>query len=257
MQFIADPSDPRRLATKFAAKSRLDILLEYDGTLVPYASTPSLAAPDGELIDLLDALTRRPQTRVEIVSGRDPSSLARWFGSLPLTLRGEHGAWTRRPGEGGLWTASAPVRARALADAADHLRRISRKFGGFIEYKQSGAVWHYRGVAVSEDEVDRVIEEARIALTRLGFDVLRGASAVEARPSGIHKGRAVLEALRTRPETTVVAIGNEATDEDMFGALPLGKEGVLVGMNRPTRAVHRLASHIEVRRLLAALAEVR
>lgn len=232
----------------------MNVLLDYDGTLVPFAPTPSQAVPDEELRRLLDKLARRPRTHVAIVSGRDPFTMNRWFGDLPLTLRAEHGAWTRESDPGGPWTASVQGRPRALATATDHLRAVARRRGGFVEFKQSSAAWHYRGLAVSEVDVIAVMEELRSSLVPIGFDVVQGACVVEARIDGAHKGRAVVGILQRRPGTTIVAIGDDATDEDMFRALPAGREGILVGdVYRATGAAYRLTDHIAVRQFLSEL----
>ena len=75
------------------------LLLDYDGTLVPYAPRPALAAPDPALLDLLGRLAVMPGTAVHLVSGRRRADLERWFGHFPFGLHAEHGLWTRWPGE--------------------------------------------------------------------------------------------------------------------------------------------------------------
>lgn len=256
METMAKSVDPRALARALSDGSELCLLLDYDGTLVPFAATPSRAIPDDDLLRLLAAVARRPRTHLEIVSGRDPTWLDGWFGELPLTLRAEHGTWVRHVASGGPWIASVPVRPRAVANAGDCLRAAVRPFGGFIEYKQSSAAWHYRNVAVSASVVERIVREVRDAMTTIGFDVIEGAFVVEVRVDGAHKGRAVADAFRRSASTTVVAIGDDVTDEDMFRALPRGREGVVVGDgSRATGAAHRLANHLEVRAFLTALVE--
>ncbi|MGE0555739.1 MAG: bifunctional alpha,alpha-trehalose-phosphate synthase (UDP-forming)/trehalose-phosphatase, partial [Gemmatimonadales bacterium] len=78
------------------ARSRL-LLLDYDGTLVPFNVEPERAVPDAELLELLRELTRLPETEVHVVSGRPRRFLQRWLGALPLGLHAEHGAWSRPP----------------------------------------------------------------------------------------------------------------------------------------------------------------
>src|SRR5262245_12510866 len=58
------------------------LLLDYDGTLVPFAQTPDLACPDDELLALLRALGASPGTDVHVVSGRSRQSLEQWLGAL-------------------------------------------------------------------------------------------------------------------------------------------------------------------------------
>ena len=51
------------------------MLLDYDGTLVPFAAEPRLAQPDAELLELLTALGSDPANEVTIVSGRPRRTL--------------------------------------------------------------------------------------------------------------------------------------------------------------------------------------
>jgi trehalose 6-phosphate synthase/phosphatase len=52
----------------------------------------------------------------------------------------------------------------------------------------------------------------------------------------------------------IVAIGDDETDEDLFSALPSGSITVRVGA-APTRALYRVESTDDVRRILAMLVE--
>ncbi|MEZ5418893.1 MAG: bifunctional alpha,alpha-trehalose-phosphate synthase (UDP-forming)/trehalose-phosphatase [Vicinamibacterales bacterium] len=89
----ARPPAPRlaSVVSDLATRRRLRLLLDYDGTLVPFARSPGLAAPDAELKTLLRALSERPGTLVEIVSGRPKDTLEAWLGDLPVALWAEHG----------------------------------------------------------------------------------------------------------------------------------------------------------------------
>ena len=86
------------LAARIGAASVLVLLLDYDGTLVPFAPIPAMAEPDGQLVELLRDLADRPNTEVHIVSGRMQDALERWFGGLPIGLHAEHGLLSRLPG---------------------------------------------------------------------------------------------------------------------------------------------------------------
>ena len=71
------------------------LLLDYDGTLVPIARSPELAAPDAEVLTLLGDLANAPGLEVDLVSGRARATLAAWFAHLPVSLGAEHGFWHR------------------------------------------------------------------------------------------------------------------------------------------------------------------
>jgi trehalose 6-phosphate synthase/phosphatase len=76
------------------AKSRL-LLLDYDGTLVPFSPLPQEAQPDTSLLSLLNVLGRSEHNSVYIISGRDSNTLQQWLGHLPVNLVAEHGAKTK------------------------------------------------------------------------------------------------------------------------------------------------------------------
>ena len=80
---------------QYHAAARRALLLDYDGTLVPFAAEPKLARPDAELIEMLTTLGSDPTNQVAIVSGRPRHALEAWFGQLPISLIAEHGVWLR------------------------------------------------------------------------------------------------------------------------------------------------------------------
>ncbi|HEX8350510.1 MAG TPA: bifunctional alpha,alpha-trehalose-phosphate synthase (UDP-forming)/trehalose-phosphatase, partial [Hymenobacter sp.] len=94
-----DAEDSQSLVRAYQQAERRLLLLDYDGTLVPFHTNPQRAQPDAELLTLLKALSANPANQVAVISGRDRGTLTRWFGDLPLGLIAEHGAWLRPPGE--------------------------------------------------------------------------------------------------------------------------------------------------------------
>ena len=87
------------LAARIGAAAVLVLLLDYDGTLVPFAPIPALAEPDDQLVALLRDLADRPNTEVHVVSGRTQEALERWLGALPIGLHAEHGLLSRPAGD--------------------------------------------------------------------------------------------------------------------------------------------------------------
>ncbi len=241
----------RDLVRRLRSAQSLAILLDYDGTLVPFAMTPDGAAPDDELRGMLGALATRARTKVAIVSGRDRDSLGRWLGDLPVSLTAEHGFWRKAAGARE-WSSTTSVRESDVAFARATLGKLASALGGRIERKRAGAAWHYRGLAIEPREVDALVEQLARAVSPLDFTVLRGACVVEVRPRGVHKGTAVRAVCEEHPEALVVAIGDDHTDEDMFRALPAGGIGVHVGGGETLASV-RVADHAAVRSLLASL----
>ena len=250
---------PRHAVEAALAQGRdaphLALLLDYDGTLVPFAPRPELAAPDRALIELLTALAARPDTEVHVVSGRRRAGLERWLGALPVGLHAEHGLWTRFPGEP--WTSAdggtpewrEPVLA-ILRDFAD------RTPGSLVEEKTAGAAWHYRSADpdLGPAQAKELSLHLATLLANVPVEILPGDAVIEVRPHGINKGRAVGQILsRAPPGTLLIAMGDDRTDEDMFAALTPGHLAVHVGP-APSRALLRLAGVREARAFLAAIA---
>jgi trehalose 6-phosphate synthase/phosphatase len=245
------------LTAALESNDELLLLLDYDGTLVPFTATPELARPDAALIRLLRSLAGRPDTEVHIVSGRGREALEQWIGSLPIWLHAEHGFWSRPPGQGE-WTPAADIHASWREPVLAILRDITaRTPGSLIEVKAVAIAWHYR-MADLETGARRA-NELRIHLNQLlsnqPVEILAGNRVLEIRPYGVHKGR-ILAPMSSEREarSTILAIGDDRTDEDLFTSLPPDAISVKVGPGS-TRARFRLESTSSVRALLQMLAE--
>ena len=241
----------RHLVRRLRAAKSLSLLLDYDGTLVPFAPSPDAAAPDDALRAMLGALASRARTKVTIVSGRDRDSLGRWLGDLPIEITAEHGLWRKRADEQ-TWSVRAAISEEDITVSRALLTKVTSGLGGMIERKRAGAAWHYRGIDVAPETVDEIVARLEEGVTPLGFSVLRGACVVEIRPDGVDKSLAVQSAREDDPAAFIVAVGDDRTDEDMFRALPDGCVGVHVGDGETAAAV-RVPDHLAVRELLAAL----
>jgi trehalose 6-phosphate synthase/phosphatase len=96
----AEPLPLDQIMAAYRGASCRVLFLDYDGTLVGYASRPELATPPSEVLHLLERLAADPANCVVVISGRRSADLAKWFGPIPgLWLAAEHGATIRRPGQ--------------------------------------------------------------------------------------------------------------------------------------------------------------
>jgi len=238
------------------SQGHLRLLLDYDGTLVPLARSPELAAPDAELLELLQGLATDRRITLELVSGRPRETLESWFGHLPVVLWAEHGFWRRPPGDTD-WQPAASVAVGWL----DRIHPILQQFtastpGSHIETKTASIAWHYRGA--NRDFGARQAHELRMllgdALSNQPLEVLEGKKVIEVRFRGISK--AIVATAGEHDErpgaTTVVAFGDDRTDEDLFRALPASSITVAVGQPLAS-AKYQVQDHTAARQVLRSL----
>lgn len=246
---------PEEEIARLLAAPGVVLVVDYDGTLVPFASTPDQARPDAALLHLLRRLAQRPDRLLHVASGRDRDSLRRWFEKVGIGLHAEHGFWSLSAE--GEWS----QRAVPGLDWMQPVRAIMDRFcehtpGSFVEEKTVATAWHYRRCEPSFGASQA--RELRLHLTKLlanqPAEVLPGVKVVEVRPSGIHKGLIIGDlAPRVPPGWPIVAIGDDATDEDLFRAVPADGVSIHVG-GRDSIARYRLADPESVRMLLERFA---
>ncbi len=244
-----------KLERAFAAASRRLLLLDYDGTLVPFASLPHLAAPDAEARRLLTDLSADPANTVVIISGRDHVTLEQWLGGLGAALVAEHGAWRLTDPAAG-WRLDA---AAADTNWKEPIRPLLEAFvdrtpGALIEEKALALAWHYRladpelGALRAKELADTLA--SLIANTSL--QVQRGNRVLEVKQSQVGKGQAAAAWLAADPPPELILVaGDDDTDEDMFAALPPSAWSIRVGQPLRTRARFTVGSAHELRELLA------
>ncbi|MBP7635759.1 bifunctional alpha,alpha-trehalose-phosphate synthase (UDP-forming)/trehalose-phosphatase [Candidatus Ozemobacteraceae bacterium] len=233
---LTPPGDIDALAERLKSLPSLTILLDYDGTLVPFSDDPEAAIPDEELLALLKRLARRPETLVHIVSGRAREQLDEWFGGLPIALHAEHGLWLHPDKETG-WKSRIPLEE----PIRDLLRPLFRRFtrstpGSRLEEKSAGFCWHFRAAEqdFGQEQAGRLAEAIERLLVANGLsdrcEVLRGSFVVETRPAGINKGLAVKELIDNNTiDNRMLVMGDDRTDEDMFMALPPEATAIHIG----------------------------
>jgi len=235
------------------ASSRL-LLLDYDGTMIPFAPTPEAAVPDDELGALLRRLSEDRRNDVVILSGRDRGFLDAHFGSLPIGLSAEHGVWLKPHGRS--WE-----RAEYVVDQwKDEIRVLLESYcdrtpGTHLEEKEFALAWHYRR-ADSDLATQRRAELREDILNfaaNLSLSVMEGNKVLEVKNSGISKGSVAARLTGEKQHDFVFAIGDDVTDEDTFLALPESAYTIKVGMTG-SRARFNVGDVSAARRLLATLA---
>ncbi len=251
----AGPAVVDTLAARFAAARVTRLLLDYDGTLVPFAVSPELARPDAALIALLADLAARPGCEVHIVSGRGRANLERWFGALPIGLHAEHGLWSRLPGAR-TWTGGPTVDMTWRTAVAPILEDFTvRTPGSLVEEKEASLAWHYR--ACDPEFGQRQARELHAHLTErlsnLPVHLVPGDRVIEIRPHGANKGTVVGMVRAAAPaDTLICALGDDHTDGDMFRALDDHDIAIQIG-SHGSGAPYCLADVVAARAFLHTL----
>jgi alpha,alpha-trehalose-phosphate synthase [UDP-forming]/trehalose-phosphatase len=226
---------------RLARHTPLGLLIDLDGTLIPFAERPDLARPSPDLVDFLDGMASSTGLLVAIVSGRLRSEIEQYFGSArSLWLAAEHGAFLRGDG---IWRSVLEGDGTEIEDLHATLAQIAEENpGALVERKTASVAFHYRQVPRPLLPALRVeVEAAGEAWLSAhpGYERMPGAEVVEWRPAAARKSAAI-PWIRDRlgPDARIVAFGDDVTDEDMFRALGAGDEAVLVAPSvpRPTAA---------------------
>ena len=247
----------RGLLRRYEQSARRLFLLDYDGTLAPFAGYPQLAKPGDELLDLLRSLAADPRNEVALLSGRDRATLEEWFGALPIGLVGEHGVWLKDPGEP--WMMVKPLGAAWKPKLLPILKSYADRIPGtFVEEKEFSVVWHYRNADAERGaQAARELADDLLAFTaNINVQVVQANKAVEVRSAGVHKGIAAQRWLAKGAIDYVLAIGDDRTDEDIFTVLPERAYSIRIGIAH-TQARFFLSEPAEVLELLAALVKKR
>ncbi|HEY3405427.1 MAG TPA: bifunctional alpha,alpha-trehalose-phosphate synthase (UDP-forming)/trehalose-phosphatase [Ohtaekwangia sp.] len=247
------PDMRRQIVNEFATASRRLLLLDYDGTLVPFSKHPRAAIPDSNLRKLIASLAADDQTDLTIISGRDSSSLNSWFGDLPVNLVSEHGAsirpkhktWQHDPDIDQTWKAFIRPMLELFCQ---------RSPGAFIEDKMHTLVWHYRNVETDLGFIRsrELLDNLHHLVRNANLHIIDGNKVIEVRVSGIDKGVVTKKLLEEGQYDFVMAMGDDKTDEDMFRVLVDKAFTIKIGSGH-TIAQYYLTDQREVLGLLNSL----
>jgi alpha,alpha-trehalose-phosphate synthase [UDP-forming]/trehalose-phosphatase len=250
-------ADWKELVTARALAAAVDL----DGTLLAFAPTPREAVVDDATVELIAALAHAPGVSLAIVTGRPRELVEPIAERLPdVAFAAEHGVWRRAPNAG--WELALPPVAEL-----DELERAlavltGRYTGALVERKTCSVCLHWRRVEANDH--DKIVAAAELVVdewleTHPQLERLPSAEALEVRHRAAHKGGA-LDWLRAAAPTgaLALAIGDDATDEDMFVALRDTDVGIVVSATRRrTQAQWSLPSIDAVHRFVRWLVEAR
>jgi trehalose 6-phosphate synthase/phosphatase len=252
-RLMSDTVRERMLDDYRCASKRL-LLIDYDGTLVPFNKDPQQARPGDDVVHLLTRLCETPRSQVVLISGRDKETLEKWFGHLPVSLVAEHGVWIRQPNDGE-WEMSQPLSSEWKSRIRPVLEMYANRLpGSFLEEKDFSIAWHYRGADpdLGPSRAKELLDHLVNFTANINVQVLQGNKVIEVKTSGVSKGTAGRTWLDGGDFDFVLAIGDDWTDEHLFMALPDDAYSLRVGMVQ-SYARFNLRSYTDVTRLLHEL----
>jgi trehalose 6-phosphate synthase/phosphatase len=211
-----DSSVELEIIEKFRKATNRLVLLDYDGTLVNYASFPDKAILPDYIFDILFNLHDNPLTRIFIITGRRYKDIDKLLNHTSINIIAEHGAMIK---ENGVWKEMlyevVPWKKKVVSQLNDFTILCP---GSFVEEKNISVTWHYRnadpelGYAVSR----KIIENLRDILAKYNLKILDGKKVLEILTHNTGKGLAIKKLFEEMSYDFVLSIGDDATDEEMF-----------------------------------------
>lgn len=224
-----DYADPHQLARRVAACPQpLLVGLDVDGVLAPIVERADQAALLPGVIEALSALhVFAPSVVVAVVSGRAVHDLETRYGFPPeVMVVGSHGLETRHgePLQLDDHERSTLQQLTVLAEAA--ARDVGH--GAWVEHKPASTVLHVRQAdpAVSDTAVEQLTHLASMVPDA---HVKHGHEVVELMARHTSKATAVAGLRRLTGACSVVFVGDDRTDEEVFATLDAADVAIRVG----------------------------
>lgn len=232
------------------AWARVLVALDYDGTLAPIVADRDQAWMRRSTATLLAKVAARYPTIV--VSGRSQRDVAaRVRGARLRHLVGNHGVEPSPRADLQRFAAEAG-QARVLLE-----QQLGAWPGLDLEDKRYSLAIHYRRARGKRAARGAIL--AAIALLPMPMRVVLGKLVVNVVPAGApHKGDAVTRLRTVERADTVLYLGDDVTDEDVFALDQPGRlVSVRIGDSAASAATYFVRGQGEIDRVLAALVALR
>jgi trehalose-phosphatase len=218
----------------------LFLFLDYDGTVIPIRDKPGHAIISKRVKRLLRALSKTPQCKLAIISGRSLENISRVIGLDNIIYGGNHGLELKGPGI----RFKSPVSEKHKAVLQGINRKLHNKLrpikSALIENKGMSLTIHYRTVAPKKIPLVKTIFRQITAahLRRNEIRVRPGKKVLEVFPPvDWDKGKAVRWLLKKGGHSAFpVFIGDDLTDENAFKFLKYSGLTVFVGGRKKSNA---------------------
>lgn len=204
------------------------ILLDYDGTLVPFNCDPLKALPDNSLLNTIKDILSINNLDLVIISGRHRDFLEEVFGDLDVSIFAEHGAIYRIEDKWDSlnndlsWQDEVIIIVQEFVDMTP---------GSSLEKKENSVVWHYRKAdpQLASERITYLINRLTPISNENNLTIMKGRKIIEVKPSDYTKGTAIMNFFDCSKYDFILAAGDDTTDEDLFEELPSNAITIHVG----------------------------
>lgn len=213
--------DKIKISEAYKRAGKRLILLDYDGTLIPFYNKPEEAIPGNMIKELISKLNNDPDNTVLLISGRDADTLENWFKDMEIGIVAEHGMLYRPPGSNE-WKLPGEINLAWKESVKSYLEKyILSMPGSFIEEKKYSVAWHYRVIESIDEEAVRLSVSKDLMPLNLhnDFNILHGNKVIEIKSAHTNKGKFVKRLIKENDFNFILAVGDDSTDEDMFHVL--------------------------------------
>ncbi len=168
---------------------QIALFLDVDGTLLDLAARPEAVAVPTGLPGVLEAVERRLDGALALLSGRPIEQLDRLFAPLRLPASGLHGAEIRPSSDApGPWLTQPRLPEQAWHDLC---RLLNRFPGTFAENKGVGFAVHYRVAGEAKEALGAALCDFIEGHAAFDLEVSAGHLVLEIKPCGSDKGKAI------------------------------------------------------------------
>jgi trehalose 6-phosphate synthase/phosphatase len=254
---IMEKDNLKKLQTDYRKAERRLIILDYDGTLVPYAPVYSDAKPPKELITLLKKLADDFKNEIVILSGRDKDSLNKWIKIPKIALVAEHGIWVKPRNEYYFQPAKG-LQTDWMQNVDEILTKFTERIPkSLIERKNYSLAFHYRqsSMELVDQQLPDLMDELELAIQNTDLEIMKGSKIIEIKSKSINKGSSARSWVSKKKYDFYLAMGDDVTDEHLFQALPEKAFTIKLGPDE-SNAKYRIKSVKDTLKLLTQLSAI-
>lgn len=254
---IFEKSNYEKIINDYKKAERRLLILDYDGTLVPYAPIYSQAKPSKEVLNLLKKLANDFKNEVVILSGRDKDSLNSWIKEPKIALVAEHGIWVKPRNEYYFQPAKG-LQNNWIESISGILEKFTERIPkSLVEKKDFSIAFHYRlsPADLVKQQLPDLLDELELAIQNTDLEILKGSKIIEVKNKSINKGSSTRSWISRKKYDFYFAVGDDTTDEYLFQALPETAYTIKVGTDE-SNAKYRIKNVKDTLKLLSDLSKI-